>query len=111
MVIDQQAPRAHVSDPTLPIRLPLYRLILSWVADMTSDKHSQFATTFPIYIKERKMVKREAQTPLTEDDDELNDDLDTKEQSPVDDEFTTEESWVHVNDKAPIWMRCVHVTS
>jgi len=41
------------------------------------------------------------------DEDELNDDLDSDEQTPKEEEFETitEESWTRVNDKAPIWMR------
>jgi heat shock protein beta len=79
--------------------------------DQCSEKHSQFATTFPIYIKERKINRTPIpapQSPVQDgDDDELNDDLDTDDVTPVGDEFETsvEETWVRVNDKAPIWMR------
>ncbi|ORY34940.1 putative cation-transporting ATPase [Naematelia encephala] len=75
------------------------------------DKHSTFSTTFPIYLKERKTVK--VPTPAPEspvadgDPDELNDDLDSDDQTPKEDDFEriTEENWVRVNDKAPLWMR------
>ncbi|KAK4686199.1 molecular chaperone HtpG, partial [Tremellales sp. Uapishka_1] len=53
------------------------------------DKHSQFATTFPIYIKERKISPSQAESS---DDQEDEDDVEENE-------------WVRVNDKAPIWMR------
>jgi heat shock protein beta len=50
------------------------------------------------------------QSPVSEgDEDELNDDLDSDVQTPREEEFesVTEEEWVRVNDKAPIWMRWV----
>ena len=76
-----------------------------------SDKHSTFSTTFPIYIKERKTTKVPIApiTPASEDEDPLNDDLDNDEQSSAEQEYeeVTEEKWVRVNDKAPIWMRWV----
>ncbi|KAI9632990.1 putative cation-transporting ATPase [Dioszegia hungarica] len=75
------------------------------------DKHSQFATTFPMYIMERKTTKIPIPPPQSPeadgDPDELNDDVDKDEQTPKEEEFETkvEEEWVQVNDKAPIWMR------
>jgi len=78
---------------------------------MRRDKHSQFTTTFPIYIMERKNTKVPTPAPqsaLTDGDpDELYDDLDSDMQTPVEEDFETvaEEEWVRVNDKAPIWMR------
>ncbi|OCF30950.1 cation-transporting ATPase [Kwoniella heveanensis CBS 569] len=70
------------------------------------DKHSTFSTTFPIYIKERQQVPVSAQSLPTDDDDQLNDDLDTDAQSPAAATSTVvEEKWVRVNDKAPIWVR------
>ncbi|KAK1923777.1 putative cation-transporting ATPase [Papiliotrema laurentii] len=75
------------------------------------DKHSAFSTSFPIYIKERKTsrVSTPEPTSLPKDGDEdpFEDDLDTKDDTPAEpeDESVTEEKWVRVNDKAPIWMR------
>ena len=71
----------------------------------SSDKHSQFSTTFPIYIKERKMVKKPLE-PKDEEDEDADEDTE-KQQDKGPDDFTMEENWVRVNDKAPIWMRCV----
>lgn len=74
-----------------------------------SDKHSTFSTTFPIFIKERKTIEVPVApvTPASDDEDELNDDLDTDETSPAGTEYdeVTDEDWIRVNDKAPIWMR------
>jgi heat shock protein beta len=48
-------------------------------------------------------------TSLPKDGDEepFEDDLDAKDDTPAEpeDESVTEEKWVRVNDKAPIWMR------
>lgn len=76
----------------------------------SSEKHSQFSTTFPIYIQERKVTKvpiPPPQSPITDDEDPLNDDMDTDDQTPKEEEFedVISEEWVRVNDKAPIWMR------
>jgi hypothetical protein len=47
------------------------------------------------------------QTPAEDDEDELNDDLDMKSESKEPEyETIVKEEWIHVNDKAPIWMRC-----
>ncbi|TYJ54717.1 hypothetical protein B9479_004657 [Cryptococcus floricola] len=62
------------------------------------EKHSSFATTFPIYVKERKV----SQVPI-ESDDEFEDEDDEAEQEKF--ENVVEENWVHVNDRPPIWMR------
>lgn len=74
-----------------------------------SEKHSQFATTFPIYIKERKTTRVPVEAPETPaadgDPDELNDDLDTDAKTEPAFETLVEEEWKRVNDKAPIWMR------
>lgn len=76
-----------------------------------SDKHSQFTTTFPIYIMERQTSKIPTpppQSPVADGDaDDLNDDLDSMDQTPREEEFEeiTEHHWVRVNDKAPLWMR------
>ena len=51
-----------------------------------------------------------AQSPAADGDpDELNDDLLSDAQTPTEEDFesVTEEEWVRVNDKAPIWMRWV----
>ncbi len=61
------------------------------------------------------MVKNErVKTPLGEGDELLDEaDVDADgnpRESPLqdeDDDYVNEESWVRVNDKAPIWMRCV----
>ena len=48
------------------------------------------------------------QSPVADGDpDELNDDLDSDNVTPKEEEFesVTEEQWIRVNDKAPIWMR------
>lgn len=70
-----------------------------------SDKHSQFATTFPIYIKERKMVK----VPIESDDEDgaEDDEQEDGEEKSGKFEYVNEANWVRVNDKAPIWMRYV----
>lgn len=60
---------------------------------------------------ERKTTKLPVPAPQSPaadgDPDELNDDLDSEDQTPKEEEFQsiTEEEWVRVNDKAPIWMR------
>jgi len=73
-----------------------------------SDKHSQFATTFPIYIMERKKAPIAPQSLVADGDpDELNDDLDSHDQTPREESEMMTEEWVRVNDKAPIWMRWV----
>ncbi|WWC65635.1 uncharacterized protein I303_108255 [Kwoniella dejecticola CBS 10117] len=75
------------------------------------EKHSTFSTTFPIYIKERKTSKIPVpppQSPVEDGDpDKFADDLDTDETTPKEETFeeVQEESWIRVNDKAPIWMR------
>ncbi|WWC93052.1 uncharacterized protein L201_008016 [Kwoniella dendrophila CBS 6074] len=75
------------------------------------EKHSTFSTTFPIYIKERKVTKipiPAPQSPVEDGDpDEFADDLETDETTPKEESFEeiTEENWIRVNDKAPIWMR------
>lgn len=64
------------------------------------EKHSAFSTIFPIYIKEKKI----SQIPI-ESEDEFDDEdaiIDENEQKF---ETVTEEQWVRVNDKPPIWMR------
>lgn len=55
--------------------------MLTAAAADSSDKHSAFSTTFPIYIRERNLAREE------------------------DDEDEPLFIWTHVNDKAPIWMR------
>ena len=65
---------------------------------------------------ERKSVKKPTpphQSPAADDEDELNDDLDMDDITPKEESFetVTEEAWVRVNDKAPIWMRSVSLTS
>ncbi|OCF61751.1 cation-transporting ATPase [Kwoniella mangroviensis CBS 10435] len=75
------------------------------------EKHSTFSTTFPIYIKERKITKIPTpppQSPVEDGDpDEFAHDLETDETTPKEDSITEaeEENWIRVNDKAPIWMR------
>ncbi|RXK36361.1 cation-transporting ATPase [Tremella mesenterica] len=71
------------------------------------DRHSTFSTTFPIYIKERKVTKEpETESPAEEGDhDELDDSLDPDVQVPKDTEPVDEGSWVRVNDRPPLWMR------
>jgi heat shock protein beta len=63
-----------------------------------SDKHSTFSTTFPIYINEKQTSQK-----ALEADPEAEVDEDAEEQF----ETVTEDNWVRVNDKAPIWMRYV----
>lgn len=74
-----------------------------------SDKHSTFSTTFPIYILERstKDIPVAPKTPTGDGPDELEDDLDTDDQSEKDVKTKYEwiSEWVRVNDKAPLWMR------
>jgi len=74
-----------------------------------SDKHSTFSTTFPIYILERstKDIPVAPKTPIGDTPDELEDDLDTDDQSEkeVKTRYEWVSEWVRVNDKAPIWMR------
>ncbi|WWC73468.1 uncharacterized protein I206_107438 [Kwoniella pini CBS 10737] len=75
------------------------------------EKHSTFSTTFPIYIKERKTSKIPVpppQSPVEDgDSDEFADDLENDETTPKEESFeeVSEDNWVRVNDKAPIWMR------
>lgn len=76
-----------------------------------SDKHSTFSTTFPIYILERSTqdIPIAPKTPAGDGPDELEDDLDTddKSEKEVKTKYEWVSEWVRVNDKAPIWMRCV----
>ncbi|ODO00654.1 cation-transporting ATPase [Cryptococcus wingfieldii CBS 7118] len=62
------------------------------------EKHSSFSTTFPIYVKERKV----SQVPIESDDDFEDEDDEAKQEKF---ENVVEENWVHVNDRPPIWMR------
>lgn len=67
-----------------------------------SEKHSAFSTTFPIYIKEKKI----SQIPI-ESKDEFDDEDAIIGENEQKFETVTEEQWVRVNDKPPIWMRQV----
>lgn len=68
-----------------------------------SEKHSAFSTTFPIYIKEKKT----SQVPI-ESEDEFDDEDAIVDENEQKFETVTEEQWVRVNDKPPIWMRQVY---
>lgn len=64
----------------------------------SSDKHSTFSTTFPIYINEKKTSQKALEAdPDTEIEEDAEEQFET----------VTEDNWVRVNDKAPIWMRWV----
>jgi heat shock protein beta len=62
------------------------------VAD-SSDKHSTFSTTFPIYVRE---AVAKAKTEEAENDED-NEDADEADK--------WDYSWTHVNNQPPIWMR------
>jgi hypothetical protein len=58
-----------------------------------SEKHSQFASSFPIYLRTLQNA-----TPAGDVDDELEDDAE---------EFDggLQASWQRLNEKGPIWMQ------
>jgi heat shock protein beta len=67
-----------------------------------SEKHSQYSTTFPIYIRQR--VSRQVPKTSVPDEDNLFEEDD--EQSSADQfEEVWEDEWVRLNDRAPIWRR------
>lgn len=58
-----------------------------------SEKHSQFSTTYPIYI-----MQPATKTESTSSDGEDEEDAAVDEGAPVDE-------WARLNEKGPIWMR------
>lgn len=96
---------------------------------MSSDKHSSFSSTFPIYlftqkteevpVEEDEITKEPETVPESEEDStvELDEDEALVEDVPTDEEKKSEEpavpktktitvdEWVHANPQPPIWTR------
>lgn len=81
------------------------------------NKHSSFATAFPIYlhtvrteevpVEEESAEEKPAKKSDDEDDDEpvVEDVVDEDEEKPVQTKSVAVEEWVHLNSHPPIWMR------
>jgi len=73
------------------------------------DKHSSFASTFPIYLwTERTAIVEEEELaeerPETDEDEAVLEDVTESDKIPKTKEVTVEE-WIHMNSQPPIWMR------
>ncbi|KAH9938276.1 Hsp90 protein-domain-containing protein [Fomitopsis serialis] len=73
------------------------------------DKHSSFASTFPIYLwtERTETVAEEKpaeETPETDEDEAVLEDVTESDKTPKTKEVTVEE-WIHMNSQPPIWMR------
>ena len=95
----------------------------------SSDKHSAFSSTFPIYLftqkteevpveedelpKEPETIpepKKEESTTKLDDDEVLIEDIPTEEEKPAEPvvpktKKITVDEWVHANPQPPIWTR------
>ncbi|KZT72468.1 HSP90-domain-containing protein [Daedalea quercina L-15889] len=74
------------------------------------DKHSSFASTFPIYLwTERTEIVADEEpaketAPETDEDEAVVEDVTESDKTPKTKEVTVEE-WIHMNSQPPIWMR------
>ncbi|KAH9844178.1 heat shock protein Hsp90 [Rhodofomes roseus] len=73
------------------------------------DKHSSFASTFPIYLwtERTETVPDEEsakEAPEIDEDEAIVEDVTESDETPKTKEITVEE-WIHMNSQSPIWMR------